>query len=188
MLDVLQDFFGGNEIVRSDVNFFLKSVLGKIVKDLGVTILVIAHPSLSGQMGHKYSGATSWRGGFRSMWYLDKLDDNSNTLVLNKFKSNYSKSGDEENCYFKFENGCFVAYEKDTQENNDIKLYTPKIIESITYLNSQKVPLKKQGKLYLPIIHELVPEIPKDMIERIIKMLEARGIVAYRDKKGYEKT
>ncbi len=138
VLDVLQDFFGGNEIVRSEVNFFLKAVLGKLIKDLDLTILVIA--------------------------------------------------GDEENCYFKFENGCFVAYEKDTQENNDIKLYTPKIIEAITYLNGQKVPLKKQGKLYLPIIHELTPEIPKDMIERIIKMLEARGIVAYRDKKGYEKT
>ena len=50
------------------------------------------------------------------------------------------------------------------------------------------MPLKKQGKLYLPIIHELTPEIPKDMIERIVRNLEARGVIAYRDKKGYEKT
>ena len=189
VLDVLQDFFGGNEIVRSEVNFFLKAVLGKLIKDLDLTILVIAHPSLAGQNGgHKYSGSTSWVGGFRAMWYLSKLDDNSNTLVLNKVKSNYSKAGDEENCYFKFENGCFVAYEKDTQESNDLKNYTPKVLQSIIYLNTQKVPLKKQGKLYLPIIHELAPEIPKDMIERIVKNLEARGVIAYRDKKGYEKT
>ena len=187
VLDVLQDFFGGNEIVRSDVNFFLKSVLGRMVKDLGVTILVIAHPSLSGQVAHKYSGSTSWRGGFRSMWYLDKLDDNSNTLVLNKFKSNYSKSGDEENCYFKFENGCFLAYEKDQQDDNDLKNWSPKVLDSIRYLNEKKTPLKKQGKLYLPIIHALLPEISKELIDRCIKHLESRGQVAYIDKKGWTK-
>ena len=188
VLDVLQDFFGGNEIVRSEVNYFLKAVLGKLIKDLDITILVIAHPSLAGQQGHKFSGSTSWVGGFRAMWYLSKLDDNSNTLVLNKVKSNYSKAGDEENVYFKYDNGCFVAYEKDQQEDNDIKNYTPEILQTITYLNGQKVPLKKQGKLYLPIIHEILPHIPKDMIERIVKILETRGIIAYRDKKGYEKT
>ena len=150
VLDVLQDFFGGNEIVRSDVNFFLKSVLGKMVKDLGITILVIAHPSLSGQMGHKYSGSTSWRGGFRSMWYLDKLDDdNSGTLVLNKFKSNYSKSGDEENAYFRFSSGCFTAYEKDQMEMQDLRTYEPKVLETIGYLNQQKTPLLKKEVNYI---------------------------------------
>mgnify|MGYP003145387422 CR=1 FL=1 len=188
VLDVLQDFFGGNEIVRSDVNFFLKSVLGKMVKDLGVTILVIAHPSLSGQMGHKYSGSTSWRGGFRSMWYLDKLDDNSNTLVLNKFKSNYSKSGDEENCYFKFENGCFVAYEKDQVESEDLKNSEPKVLQSIEYLNNQKTPLLKRGKLYLDIIQALIPEVPKELIDRCINNMQRRGIVKYMDKKGWLKS
>tara|TARA_R100000655_G_scaffold43489_1_gene79793 strand:- start:1466 stop:3352 length:1887 start_codon:yes stop_codon:yes gene_type:complete len=189
ILDVLQDFFGGNEIVRSDVNFFLKSVLGKMVKDLGITILVIAHPSLSGQMGHKYSGSTSWRGGFRSMWYLDKLDDdNSNTLVLNKFKSNYSKSGDEENAYFKFDNGCFSAYEKDQMESADLHTFMPKVLETVGYLNEQKTPLMKRGKLYLDIIHSLLPDTTKDVIEKCIMEHQRKGTVKYIDKKGWLKS
>ncbi len=188
ILDVLQDFFGGNEIVRSDVNYFMKAVLGKMVKDLGVTILVIAHPSLTGQSGHKYSGSTSWRGGFRSMWYLDKLDDDSNTLVLNKFKSNYSKSGDDENCYFKFENGCFTAYEKDQMESQDMRTYEPKVLEQIGYLNEQKTPLMKRGKLYLDIIHALLPETTKEIIDKCIMNMQRRGTVKYIDKKGWLKT
>ena len=139
-------------------------------------------------MGHKYSGSTSWRGGFRSMLYLDKLDDNSNTLVLNKFKSNYSKSGDEENCYFKFENGCFVAYEKDQVESEDLKNSEPKVLQSIEYLNNQKTPLLKRGKLYLDIIQALIPEVPKELIDRCINNMQRRGIVKYMDKKGWLKS
>ena len=187
VLDVLQDFFGGNEIVRSEVNFFLNAVLGKLIKDLNITILVIAHPSLAGQQGHKFSGSTSWVGGFRAMWYLSKLDDNSNTLVLNKVKSNYSKAGDEENCYFKFENGCFVAYEKDAQNDYDLKQYSPRVLETIGYLNDRKTALKKQGKLYLPIIHALLPEVTELMIENCIRHLERRGSITYIDKKGWTK-
>ena len=79
------------------------------------------------------------------MWYLDKLDDdNSGTLVLNKFKSNYSKSGDEENAYFRFSSGCFTAYEKDQMEMQDLRTYEPKVLETIGYLNQQKTPLLKE--------------------------------------------
>ena len=186
VLDVLQDFFGGNEIVRSDVNFFLKSVLGKMVKELGITILVIAHPSLAGQTGHKFSGSTSWRGGFRQMWYLEKLDEEGgNVLVMNKFKSNYSKSGDEENCYFKFESGCFHAYEKDNQEQADLYHFAPKVRDLIISQNTSRVALKKQGKLYLNILHSFMPEVSKQMIEKCIHYLEDKGQITYIDKKGW---
>ena len=114
--------------------------------------------------------------------------DNSNTLVLNKFKSNYSKSGDEENAYFKFDNGCFSAYEKDQMESADLHTFMPKVLETVGYLNEQKTPLMKRGKLYLDIIHSLLPDTTKDVIEKCIMEHQRKGTVKYIDKKGWLKS
>lgn len=184
VLDVLQDFFGGNEIIRSDVNYFLKSVLGKLMNDCKVTILVIAHPSLAGQGGHKYSGSTSWRGGFRQMFYIEKKEE-EDILILNKFKSNYSKSGDDQNVYFKFHSGCFVPFEKDMQDNNDLITNSPKIRDAIKYYNSTGAILRKRGKLYLSMIKRIENTLNEDMIDKCINHLEHTGQVTYLDKKGY---
>ena len=187
VLDVLQDFFGGNEIIRSDVNYFIKSVLGKLISDLGVTILIIAHPSLAGQGGHKYSGSTSWIGGFRSLLYLEKNKE-EDYLILNKYKSNYSKAGDDENVYFHYQNGCFVPFEKDEQMRNDLKEFAPKVLDAIKFWNDQNAVLMKKQGLAVKLIKKICVELSDEMITRCIAHLQDRGQISYQDKKGWKLT
>ncbi len=52
ILDTLADFFGGNEIIRPQVNHFLKTLLGGLIVEAGnaghvLTVLLLAHPSAS---------------------------------------------------------------------------------------------------------------------------------------------
>ena len=188
VLDVLQDFFGGNEIIRSDVNYFIKAVLGKLISDLGVTILLIAHPSLAGQNGgHKYSGSTSWIGGFRSLLYLEKNKE-EDYLILNKFKSNYSKAGDDQNVYFHYQSGCFLPFEKDQQMNNDLLQFAPRVRDAIRHYNNFGTVLKKSKGLAVNLIKQIVVEISEDMIAKCINYLEEKGQITYIEKKGWQVT
>lgn len=105
ILDTLSDVFGGSEIIRAHVNFFMKAVLGQLTSELGVSILISGHPSVSGMNAHKFSGSTAWQGATRSLWYMDKNEDG--TRELTRLKSNYSKSGDDVKIHLIYEDGVF---------------------------------------------------------------------------------
>ena len=105
ILDTLSDVFGGSEIIRAHVNYFMKAVLGQLTSELGVTILISGHPSVSGMNAHKFSGSTAWQGATRSLWYMDKNEDG--TRELTRLKSNYSKSGDDVKIHLIYEDGVF---------------------------------------------------------------------------------
>lgn len=105
ILDTLSDVFGGSEIIRAHVNYFMKAVLGQITSELGCSILISGHPSVSGMNAHKFSGSTAWQGATRSLWYMDKNEDG--TRELTRLKSNYSKSGDDVKIHLIYEDGVF---------------------------------------------------------------------------------
>ena len=105
ILDTLSDIFGGSEIIRSHVNYFMKAILGQLINELGVTILISGHPSISGQSGHKFSGSTAWQGATRSLWYMDKSEDGSRELC--RLKSNYSNSGKDVKLVLDYQDGVF---------------------------------------------------------------------------------
>jgi hypothetical protein len=105
ILDTLSDVFGGSEIIRAHVNYFMKAVLGQLTSELGVSILISGHPSVSGMSAHKFSGSTAWQGATRSLWYMDKNEDG--TRELTRLKSNYSKSGDDVKIHLIYEDGVF---------------------------------------------------------------------------------
>lgn len=102
-------FFGGNEIVRSEVQMYL-SGLRKAKQ--GIAVLALHHvdkASLKPGTGDGYSGSTAWHNGARARWSL--ISDNGMS-VLTLQKSNYGKSGyqsvvsyDDKKHYFKVADG-----------------------------------------------------------------------------------
>ena len=95
ILDTVSDIFGGNENDRGQVSRFVKSCLGKIASDLGVTLIVVGHPAKNAAAGSAYSGSTAWEGAFRCRWELNyaKPDKTDGLLELVLAKGNYRRGG-----------------------------------------------------------------------------------------------
>ena len=96
ILDTLSDIFSGNENDRSHVSQFVKYQLNRLGRDVGVAIVVLAHPAKGGsQNGQGFSGSTAWEGAFRCRWELNyqKADKVDGLLELVLAKSNSTKPG-----------------------------------------------------------------------------------------------
>lgn len=102
MLDTIADLFGGNEIIRAQVNYFIKATCGAFIKrakDSGfvLTVVLLSHPSQAGRnSGSGESGSTAWNNAVRARLYLTRPEDGlPEQRVLTRKKSNYSASGDD---------------------------------------------------------------------------------------------
>ena len=102
VLDTIADLFGGNEIIRAQVNYFIKATCGAFIKqakDAGfvLTVILLSHPSQAGRnSGSGESGSTAWNNAVRARLYLTRPDDGlPEQRVLTRKKSNYSTSGDD---------------------------------------------------------------------------------------------
>jgi archaellum biogenesis ATPase FlaH len=101
LLDTLADIYGGSENVRIQVRRFI-SALRKVAKENDTTIVLTAHPSLTGMAtGSGTSGSTHWNNGIRARSYLTRptVDDEVNLKsprrTLKTMKSNWGATGDE---------------------------------------------------------------------------------------------
>jgi len=126
ILDTLADFYGGNEIDRVQVNYFVKTVLGGLIKereDTGdtLTVLLLGHPSVAGKAsGSGYSGSTAWNAAVRSRIYLARPEEgSSDERILTRGKANYAASGDETALRLFFANGALHA-ENDTDDSDSV--------------------------------------------------------------------
>ena len=91
VLDVVSDFWDGNEIIRQEVNHFVKGVIGLLAFRYETAIMLLHHPSVAGRTsGGGQSGSTAWEGSVRSRLYLREADKNG-VRELSLKKSNYSK-------------------------------------------------------------------------------------------------
>lgn len=102
VLDTIADLFGGNEIIRAQVNYFIKATCGSFIKkakDEGftLTVILLSHPSQAGRnSGSGESGSTAWNNAVRARLYLTRPEDGlPEQRVLTRKKSNYSASGDD---------------------------------------------------------------------------------------------
>lgn len=102
VLDTIADLFGGNEIIRAQVNYFIKATCGAFIKrakDEGfvLTVILLSHPSQAGRnSGSGESGSTAWNNAVRARLYLTRPEDGlPEQRVLTRKKSNYSASGDD---------------------------------------------------------------------------------------------
>lgn len=100
ILDTLADMFGGDEINRAQARQFIGLLRGLCTR-FGTTIVLLAHPSLSGMAsGSGSSGSTAWNNSVRSRLYLDRVRENNDEpdpdiRVLRTKKANYGKTGGE---------------------------------------------------------------------------------------------
>jgi len=126
ILDTLADFYGGNEIDRVQVNYFVKVVLGGLIaarKAQGepLTVLLLGHPSVAGKTsGSGYSGSTAWNNAVRSRIYLTRPEEgNGDERLLTRGKANYAKSGDETGVRLFYESGVLHAAE-DVEDGDSV--------------------------------------------------------------------
>ena len=98
VLDTLADIYGANENDRTQVSTFVKYLLGRLGRDLGVTIIVLAHPAKGTAIaGQGFSGSTAWEGAFRCRWELNyrREGDVSGLLEFKLAKSNTALAGEK---------------------------------------------------------------------------------------------
>ena len=89
VLDVVSDYWDGNEIIRQDVNDFVKGTIGSLAFRHQAAVMLLHHPSLQGKKsGDGQSGSTAWEGSVRSRLYL--REDKNGVRELSLKKSNYS--------------------------------------------------------------------------------------------------
>jgi RecA-family ATPase len=95
VLDTRADVFGGDEISRAQVRFFVRA-LRRLCFRYDMAILMLSHPSVAGMSsGSGQSGSTAWGNSVRSRLYLErpKADDGSepdrDLRVLTTKKTNY---------------------------------------------------------------------------------------------------
>jgi RecA-family ATPase len=112
ILDSLPDVFAGNENDRQNARHFIAS-LTRLCREHSLTIIVIAHPSLTGMSsGTGASGSTAWTNSVRSRLYFeaepakDGREPDPDVRVLSTKKSNYGPLGDETRV--RYVNGVFV--------------------------------------------------------------------------------
>jgi RecA-family ATPase len=100
VLDNLADAFAGNENSRPQARQFVGMLRGLAI-DFGLTVLIIAHPSVAGlNSGSGTSGSTAWSNSVRARLYLDRAkadgeEPDPNLRILKVLKANYAPTGTE---------------------------------------------------------------------------------------------
>lgn len=118
IIDTAADTFAGNEISRIQVRNFINRALRIIAIELGATVILTSHPSVSGMReGSGLSGSTAWNNSVRSRLYLTRPEGerNSNVRVLQMKKSNYGSTEPEIRVIW--EDGAFKAVENTIGKN-----------------------------------------------------------------------
>lgn len=110
ILDSLADVFGGNEINRGEVRWFIGQ-MRKLCHRTGATIVILSHPSLSGMAtGSGLSGSTHWNNAVRSRLYLTKPDGaGDDERVLEVKKNNRGELG--QRIELEWKDGVFIAFD-----------------------------------------------------------------------------
>jgi hypothetical protein len=201
ILDTLADVFGGNEIDRPQVNYFVKTVLGGLIKARAaagkpLTILLLGHPSVAGKAsGSGYSGSTAWNNAVRSRMYLTKPEEGgSDERVLTRGKANYASSGDETAIRLFFADG--VLHNQANVEDGDSILWASRkeVVEKVELAWRRGEPYSAQKSHRRFIFNALAADLtgggftPSIVRQAIHECLEDGKILLSRgnEKRGYK--
>ena len=106
VLDTLADLFGGDEIKKVQARQFIAMLRG-LALDYDVTIVLLAHPSLSGmQSGSGTSGNVAWNNSVRSRLYFERDGEDADLRVLETKKANRAAAGGK--MFVRYVDGRFV--------------------------------------------------------------------------------
>lgn len=118
VLDTLADLFGGDEINRAQARQFIGQLRGLCLR-YDTTVLLLAHPSLSGMTsGSGSSGSTAWNNSVRSRLYLRRPHGEDSALAdpdareIEVMKANYGRAGAV--LKLRRQNGMFVPEDGET--------------------------------------------------------------------------
>jgi RecA-family ATPase len=94
VLDTIADFFGGNELDRTQVRQFVQGTFGVLAREFQCAVVACGHPSAAGiSSGAGTGGSTAWSNTVRSRLYLSRQDGedaNPDQRKLARMKANYA--------------------------------------------------------------------------------------------------
>ena len=205
ILDTAADLFGGNEIIRNQVNYFIKAVCGayaRRAKEEGWTlsVLILAHPSQAGRSsGSGESGSTGWSNAVRSRLYLTKPEQGlPDQRVLIRKKSNYAAAGDDEKIDLLWKEGAIVPLSSvDEKAKDDVAVRSAiqQILQKVDAAFTAQHPYgsHKGYENYLPrAMQEQMKHVKTTVLAQALnRLLTEQLVVAGKTagkNKGYEVT
>ena len=188
ILDTAADLFGGNEIVRREVNTFIKTYLGGIVQKYNATVILLAHPSLAGMASKSgLSGSTAWENSVRSRSYLHSDDDDNSIRTLSRMKSNYSSIGGDSDIKLIWDEGvlCAPTTPEHFDKINNIPLKNDIILE-VKYAWENENPYRdRKGRTAKTALPQQLPQWKFGGVVKAFKTLVDEGKIVHIDRKGY---
>ena len=184
ILDTLADVYGGNEIDRVQVNGFLKTCLGGLIRERreaghDLTILLLGHPSKSALAdGSGFSGSTAWENGVRSRLYLSRPENaGPDERILSRAKANYA-GGDDGELPLLWSNGIFVG----TGAVGDVERMAKTVMNEVAYAWSMGAPyVEKRGherNLHAGILRRLTTEAqPRELVAAGLRRAIDDGLI-----------
>jgi RecA-family ATPase len=147
LLDTAADMFGGSENTRREVNTFIKTYLGSIVITYNATVVLLAHPSLSGlSSGSGLSGSTAWENSVRARSYLSREEDSDDVRILSRKKSNYSDISGNNDIKLIWENGVLaIPSSPDALDRINSTALKHAIMAEVDIAWGEKNAIRKQG-------------------------------------------
>tara|TARA_R110001632_G_scaffold71715_1_gene166258 strand:- start:818 stop:2821 length:2004 start_codon:yes stop_codon:yes gene_type:complete len=190
ILDTAADMFGGGENVRREVNTFCKTYLGSFTKQFNATVILLAHPSLSGlASGSGLSGSTAWENSVRSRAYLERVADSDELRVLSRKKSNYSDIGGDNDITLIWDDGVLVIPSSESQlDRISSKQLKEKILSEVEAAWCAKTPYKSNksnGRTVKTALPKAFPDEKKGKILKTFNDLIDDGNIVHVDRKGY---
>ena len=189
ILDTAADMFGGNENERRTVNTFIKTYLGSIVINYNATVILLAHPSLSGlNSGSGLSGSTAWQNSIRARAYLSREDDSDDIRILSRKKSNYSDISGEHDIKLIWENGILaIPSSPDALDRINLTALKREIMAEIDVAWAAKNGIRKVGlRGYKTALPSLLKQHKSGAIIKAFNTLIADGNVVHIDRFGFK--
>jgi AAA domain/RepB DNA-primase from phage plasmid len=95
IIDTAADVFGGNENIRPEVRAFVAGCCGRIARETGAAVLLLAHPSQAGLSNNRGDGgSTAWSNTMRGRLYLRyDPDGDEDDRILELKKINAGRGG-----------------------------------------------------------------------------------------------
>mgnify|MGYP003133363536 FL=1 len=188
ILDNATDFFGGGENVRREVNSFIKTYCGSLCTKHNATVILLAHPSLSGlASGSGMSGSTAWENSVRSRAYLSRDADMDEVRTLSRKKSNYSAVDNETDIKLIWEAGVLTLPTSDDAiariEGRNVKRA---VLDAVDEAQNTGSPFKSRtGRTVRNALPKVVNKWKRGVVMKAFYDLESDGCIVHEARKGY---
>lgn len=189
VMDTIADFFGGNEIDRSQVRQFVQNACGRLARKHQAAAVLCGHPSSSGiATGSGAGGSTAWSNTVRSRLYFarppakDGDEPDPDARLLSRMKANYAPR--EAEVHLRYDGGIFGL--RDPGAAASATLEWPQIDRIFDEIAAawdagkpwSNAPQTKQEGRYLPLWAEITLGIKGRIVLRHVQQWLAAGHLA----------